>query len=83
MYIPRISLPLSFTILDFLPNRFVLGVIVYFVAGAIIMKVRYDATGSDLIPNKSFWAALPFLVKVSGTLYYYRMRFIDCAYFSF
>ena len=32
--------------------------------GAIIMKVRYQATGSDIIPNKSFWMSLPLLVKV-------------------
>ena len=33
------------------------------------MKVRYDATGSDLVPNKDFWTSLPFLVKVSVTYY--------------
>ena len=36
----------------------------YFIVGAIIMKVKYDATGTDLIPNKDFWLGLPHLLKV-------------------
>ena len=42
-----------------------MAVLVYFIAGAVVMKVRYQATGSELIPNKTFWMALPILVKVS------------------
>ena len=38
---------------------------VYFVAGMIVMRVKFDKTGSDVIPNKGFWFALPFLVKVA------------------
>ena len=41
------------------------GVISYFVAGALIMKLHYKATGTDIIPNKTFWFALPLLLKVS------------------
>ena len=41
-----------------------LGVISYFVAGALIMKYRYNATGTDIIPNKKFWIMLPGLIKV-------------------
>ena len=41
------------------------------------MKFRYQATGSDLIPNKSFWTALPILVKVSNILpYLYAARLV-------
>ena len=43
---------------------FIFGVGMYFIVGAIIMKVKYDATGTDLIPNKDFWLGLPHLLKV-------------------
>lgn len=46
-------------------GRFVVAVVVYFVAGMIIMRVKFEKTGTDVIPNKEFWFALPFLVKVS------------------
>ncbi|XP_065908203.1 uncharacterized protein [Dysidea avara] len=46
----------------------VIVVIVYFVVGMIIMRVKYDKTGSDIIPNKTFWMSLPFLVK-DGVLF--------------
>lgn len=46
-------------------TRFILAVILYFSIGAVVMKYRYGATGSDIVPNKSFWVMLPFLVKVS------------------
>ena len=39
--------------------------ILYFSVGAVVMKYRYGASGSDIVPNKSFWVMLPFLVKVS------------------
>lgn len=32
------------------------------------MKVQRGATGSDIIPNKSFWVDLPFLVKVRNNV---------------
>ena len=47
-------------------NRLVVAIIVYFVAGMIIMRVKYEKTGSDIIPNKTFWTTLPFLVKVKN-----------------
>ena len=40
------------------------AVIVYIVVGIVVMKYHYKATGSDIIPNKKFWTALPLLVKV-------------------
>ena len=51
-----------------LTHRFFFGIIVYFVAGMIIMRVKYEKTGSDIIPNKGFWMALPSLVKVNNKL---------------
>jgi len=44
--------------------RLVVVMIVYFVVGMIIMKVKFEKTGTDIIPNKGFWTSLPFLVKV-------------------
>ena len=48
-----------------LTGRFFLAIVIYFVAGMIIMRVKFDKTGSDVIPNKQFWFAIPFLVKVA------------------
>lgn len=48
-------------------NRLIAGVISYFVAGALIMKFHYKATGTDIVPNKKFWFALPLLLKVCPT----------------
>lgn len=45
--------------------RLVASVLVYFITGIAIMKFKYQATGSDIIPNKLFWMSLPYLVKVS------------------
>ena len=28
------------------------------------MKVKFNAAGSDIIPNKAFWLSVPFLIKV-------------------
>eukprot|EP01091_Cochliopodium_minus_P003628 TRINITY_DN13613_c0_g1_i1.p1 TRINITY_DN13613_c0_g1~~TRINITY_DN13613_c0_g1_i1.p1 ORF type:complete len:237 (+),score=66.34 TRINITY_DN13613_c0_g1_i1:1-711(+) len=36
---------------------------VYLIAGIIIKKVKFDASGSDIIPNRDFWCGLPGLVK--------------------
>ena len=41
------------------------GILTYFIVGAVIMKVRYEATGTDIIPNKNLWFQLPSLVKVT------------------
>ena len=48
-------------------TRLVVIVILYFIIGSVIMKCHYQATGSDIIPNKTFWITLPFLVKVNVT----------------
>lgn len=42
------------------------AVIVYIVVGIVVMKYHFKATGSDVIPNKKFWTALPILVKVDS-----------------
>ena len=55
---------LSVSIYTHLTFSFIFGVGMYFIVGAIIMKVKYDATGTDLIPNKNFWLELPHLFKV-------------------
>ncbi|XP_065909760.1 uncharacterized protein [Dysidea avara] len=44
------------------------GFVVYFIVGMIIMKVKFKRTGCDIIPNKQFWASLPFLLK-DGVLF--------------
>ena len=41
-----------------------LGIIVYIVAGVLLMKYRYNAAGTDVIPNKKFWMEFPLLIKV-------------------
>ena len=50
-------------------HRLVILIVTYFVAGMIIMRVKYEKTGSDIIPNKEFWMALPFFVKVILSTY--------------
>ena len=41
------------------------GVAVYLIAGALIMKFHYNASGSDIIPNKKLWIQFPLLIKVA------------------
>lgn len=35
----------------------------YFIAGALIMKFKFQKTGLEIIPHREFWFLLPFLVK--------------------
>lgn len=44
--------------------RVIVAVAAYFIIGAIIMRTKYQATGTDMIPNKDFWFNIPFLIKV-------------------
>ena len=44
--------------------RALMAFISYFVIGAIILRVRYQKSGSDLIINKEFWKDFPKLIKV-------------------
>ena len=37
----------------------------YFVIGAVILRVKYQKSGTDLIINKEFWKDFPMLVKVN------------------
>ena len=39
--------------------------------GAVIMKVKFEKTGSEIIPNKHFWTELPLMLKVRKYLYSY------------
>jgi len=36
-------------------HRALVAFITYFVVGAVILKVKYDKTGTDLIIHKAFW----------------------------
>ena len=45
-------------------SRLIVGVGVYFVMGAVVMRVKFNASGQDLIPNRAFWKSLPGLIKV-------------------
>ena len=45
-------------------TRIIAGIATYFVAGILIMKLHYKATGTDIIPNKKLWLALPIYIKV-------------------
>ncbi|XP_011403529.1 PREDICTED: uncharacterized protein LOC105312515 [Amphimedon queenslandica] len=42
---------------------FFAALLIYFIAGALVMKYHKGATGKELIPNYLFWSELPFLVK--------------------
>lgn len=44
--------------------RFVVGIGIYFIAGALILKFKYNKTGYDIIPQRQFWFSLPGLIKV-------------------
>ena len=43
----------------------------YLILGVLIKKIRFDARGSDLFPNRDFWANLPGLIADG-------MRFLFC-----
>ena len=43
---------------------FIVAIAAYFIGGAIFMRVKYQATGTDLIPNKNIWFEIPSLIKV-------------------
>ena len=58
----------------------------YLITGMVIMKVKYEKTGTDIIPNKQFWLALPFLIKVGDLCYLYftfyiMYRMVSCLLF--
>ena len=40
------------------------ALLAYFIIGAVIMKLKFQATGLDIVPNKTLWFSLPFLIKV-------------------
>ena len=58
----------------FFPNNFVSTffrffslLFVYLIAGMIFMKFVKKAEGKEVIPNSSFWFAIPGHIKVSGS----------------
>ena len=38
--------------------------VTYFIVGAIILKFKFERSGTDIIPQKVFWFSLPGLIKV-------------------
>ena len=48
----------------FLLHRVLSGFVTYFVVGILISKFHLKKSGTDIIPQKQFWFALPFLIKV-------------------
>lgn len=52
--------------------RLIAGFAAYFVVGAVIMKVKFNKTGVEMIPQKNFWFALPGLIKVSTMVIIFR-----------
>ena len=58
--------------------RLIIGIITYFVAGALIMKLHYKATGTDIIPNKKLWFALPIFIKVRKSSFVISMSMALC-----
>ena len=54
---------------DFL-DRFFLAIIIYLIAGALIMYYAKGARGVEIIPNYHFWKDFPLLIKV-GQIYTY------------
>ena len=49
-----------------------MAIVIYIVAGILIMKFRYQATGTDIIPNKEFWLSFPLLIKVAAYTSYHE-----------
>ena len=45
-------------------NRIIVSLVAYFIIGALLMKFQFHASGTDVIPNKTFWIQLPLLIKV-------------------
>ena len=52
--------------------RLLVGITTYFIVGGIIMKIGYERNGTDIIPNKIFWFAIPGLIKVCNNYNYSR-----------
>ncbi|KAL0482161.1 hypothetical protein AKO1_013330 [Acrasis kona] len=46
-------------------------VVLYFIIGALLLKFKFQKTGSDIIPQKEFWMDLPVLVK-DGCLFIFE-----------
>ena len=44
-------------------------IVAYFVIGGIILHVKFDKRGAEVVPQKSFWFDLPLLVRVCEKTY--------------
>merc|ERR1712050_468611 len=49
---------------------FFVVIVVYFIAGMLFLKFVKKNEGAEIIPNKSFWTALPGLIK-DGFLFFF------------
>ncbi|XP_060069574.1 uncharacterized protein LOC132549643 [Ylistrum balloti] len=52
----------------------IVGIIVYVGGGMTYMKVKKQATGTGMIPNKDFWTAIPGLIKEGAVFTYQKIR---------
>ncbi|KAL9647654.1 hypothetical protein ABK040_015144 [Willaertia magna] len=44
------------------------ALMLYFIVGAILMKLKFQKTGLEIIPNIGFWKDIPFLLKDGAML---------------
>lgn len=64
-------------------NRIIpVGIAIYIVVGVLVMKLHYQATGTDVIPNKGFWMSFPFLIKVCKSHTSHPESELGCSYRS-
>lgn len=49
-------------------SRAILALVIYFIAGALLMYFVKGAHGIEIIPNYIFWKSFPFLVAVSHVM---------------
>ena len=55
-------------------HRAIVVLVTYFIVGAITLKFKFEKSGTDIIPQKAFWFALPFMVKVTSLHTFSIMR---------
>lgn len=58
--------------------RLLVLVVVYLIGGILFMKFYKKNEGSEVIPNRDFWADLPSKVKVSGRGRVFEVIMIFC-----
>lgn len=56
-------------------SSLIIGTTGYFIIGGIIRKVHFKKSGAEIIPNKTFWFALPGAIKVIGIIFLFFIEF--------